>query len=814
LVALAEKIPKDLLPTTLDITCQIQGQSFQVFTLNFLAIRFPALWPRVLAILNENQAEFDFFPLDILRNLIENLPVDFYIDAMKIICQYQEQDNDWRCKHFLLFLAENISEKYSRQAFELIRKIEYPSTRAFTLIGIAKKHPDFHEEVLELILQISDEAARLSALTGIAKNCAELYEEALAVILQASDKSVRASALMSLLDNHPELYGETLLAIHQIPNKVKQVSSLFTLARKYPELYEEALTKINQSLDKTKRSSMTREILELLPSRYEESDFDDTIHSLLDILGEKYPGLYWETMILAFSEIDSEFGEYMYNVRKLLDHLPLNLYSRALSAFYKIHDELHQASTLITLASNFSQESFLETLKLISPIEDERTCAGSTQDERMRAERLISLSKKISKDFFGKILEVAWQMRDGELQADVIIALARQLPELYPEALSAAQKEAISLIRLNKLHDILDGEIPEELSFATLEEFLHTIPDLEHETWKANALWRLVDRLPETLYIKALEIARRIQDESSKASALTALAEQCPGLYPEALEVARRIQDESSKASALTALVEKCPDLYPEALEVARQIQDESSKASALIALAEKCPDLYPEALEVTRWIQDESSKASALIALVEKCPDLYSEALEVTRWIQDERFKFENLLSLAKAYPELYSEVIAMTYILPGQHDYPEDDYFVRAEALIELADNLPIELRIECFKVIDTIPNEFDKALVLSKFSECWFDDWGLLLLIEARKIQENFYRAHALSALLPRLALDEIDLPFWQELLATLTCRTRAEFLEDIPKLAPAIVALGGEEALRGVVEAMRQVCGWWP
>jgi hypothetical protein len=58
------------------------------------------------------------------------------------------------------------------------------------------------------------------------------------------------------------------------------------------------------------------------------------------------------------------------------------------------------------------------------------------------------------------------------------------------------------------------------------------------------------------------------------------------------------------------------PELLPEALEVTRTIQDESSRAQALSELAKQLPELLPEALEVTRTIQNESSRAQALSEL------------------------------------------------------------------------------------------------------------------------------------------------------------------------------------------------------
>lgn len=74
----------------------------------------------------------------------------------------------------------------------------------------------------------------------------------------------------------------------------------------------------------------------------------------------------------------------------------------------------------------------------------------------------------------------------------------------------------------------------------------------------------------------------------------------------------------------------------------------------------------------------------------------------------------------------------------------------------------------------------------------------------------------KADALHWLLPKLKVIETDVTVWQEVLHGLSYRNRQDFLTDIPKLTPAIIALSGEDktVLNLVVEAMRDVCLQWP
>ena len=66
----------------------------------------------------------------------------------------------------------------------------------------------------------------------------------------------------------------------------------------------------------------------------------------------------------------------------------------------------------------------------------------------------------------------------------------------------------------------------------------------------------------------------------------TAIAPYLPAsLLPDALEIARTIMSECSRAEALTALVPYLPEVLPEVLDVARTIMSEYSRAEALTAL-------------------------------------------------------------------------------------------------------------------------------------------------------------------------------------------------------------------------------------
>ena len=123
---------------------------------------------------------------------------------------------------------------------------------------------------------------------------------------------------------------------------------------------------------------------------------------------------------------------------------------------------------------------------------------------------------------------------------------------------------------------------------------------------------------------KALAYARQVPDPQQGYENLIALAEELPESEPlklqalqSSLDAASAIQDEYSRAQALTALSDKLPEALPKALDAASAIQNEYYRAQALTALSDKLtPELLPKALDAASAIQDEYSRAQALTAL------------------------------------------------------------------------------------------------------------------------------------------------------------------------------------------------------
>jgi hypothetical protein len=148
------------------------------------------------------------------------------------------------------------------------------------------------------------------------------------------------------------------------------------------------------------------------------------------------------------------------------------------------------------------------------------------------------------------------------------------------------------------------------------------------------------------------------------------------------------------------------------------------------------------------------------------------------------------------------------------------------------------------EALEAARSLQNEDSRASVLSALAQIDSADFSQLLEA-ARSLRDEDSRASVLSALaphcpetflpqvipliyafhhkptaaevlstyLPRLPLATFTPADWQRHLHLLARRKRADLMEDLAALYPAIVHLGGEAAMRGVVDAMREVCGQW-
>ena len=192
---------------------------------------------------------------------------------------------------------------------------------------------------------------------------------------------------------------------------------------------------------------------------------------------------------------------------------------------------------------------------------------------------------------------------------------------------------------------------------------------------------------------------------------MTGLAPYLPNVISEALEATGSIQEEHSRATALSELTPYLSELASEALEIARSIQEGKERVHALAGLIPYVPEVAGEALDLTRSIQKESDRADALMYLGKYLPEVVGEALALAPSLS-EFFRLRLLRGLSKYMPtEFINTALNVTRSLQLAD---------RSTVLIDFAHHLPEEYRLgvlsEALEVTRSIPSKRTCAQRLS--------------------------------------------------------------------------------------------------
>jgi ABC-type transporter Mla MlaB component len=243
--------------------------------------------------------------------------------------------------------------------------------------------------------------------------------------------------------------------------------------------------------------------------------------------------------------------------------------------------------------------------------------------------------------------------------------------------------------------------------------------------------------------------------------------------FSEALKATRAIQNEDYRADRLSELTKVDGADFSELLEAARAIQNEDYRAKVLIELTKIDRVYFSEALEATRAIQNEYRREDLLSELTKVDGADFSELLEAARAIQNESSRAKVLIELTKIDGVYFSEALEAVRVIQDESS--------RADLLSKLAQWVPQELFPKVWKAIFEISNKSACAL--------------------------------AISDSLPRLPLATVSHSDWSLYLHVLAHRKRSYLMPDLVTLYSAILHLGGDTAMRGVVDSMREICNQW-
>ncbi|MEO0868842.1 MAG: hypothetical protein AAFY17_10415, partial [Cyanobacteria bacterium J06642_11] len=153
---------------------------------------------------------------------------------------------------------------------------------------------------------------------------------------------------------------------------------------------------------------------------------------------------------------------------------------------------------------------------------------------------------------------------------------------------------------------------------------------------------------------------------------------------------------------------------------------------------------------------------------------DLLARSLQIISALQSEWSQRPALASIAAYLPEnLFREALQIIQKMESEN--------CRTEALHEVEKYLPSNLMPGALDILDSY--------------------------------QDPIERSKALGALVTHFDWESTAFTRWSAILRDLTFRRRQDLIEDLPKLAPAILHYGNEDTLREVLAVMEDVCDQW-
>lgn len=150
-----------------------------------------------------------------------------------------------------------------------------------------------------------------------------------------------------------------------------------------------------------------------------------------------------------------------------------------------------------------------------------------------------------------------------------------------------------------------------------------------------------------------------------------------------------------------------------------------------------------------------------------------FTEALAVARSIRGEYWRVDVLRDLARVEGADFSAVLEAARSI--------QDESRRADVLSELAKRVPRDILSILWNEISAFKYKPAGAKFLSQSLSCFL--------------------------------FASLSYPDWQSALHLLACRQRSDLMKDLSTLYPVILDLGGETAMRGVVDAMREIFSQW-
>ena len=765
---LAPYLPENLMPEVLEVIRTMQSESARIIAL--IGVISDLTETELASILDiRSLIQVDSLRISFFDNLVPHLPQSILSKALKEICIIQ--DEVYRTTA-LCEIIPYLSKDYLPDAVEAVKAIQNDANRAQVLRRLAAHSSDFVPDALKAARSIQNHNVRLHALRELIPYAPSIASEVLETACTIEEDFFLSNALKSLASLLPEnLLPQALEAARAIRSPFDRIIVLSQLIPLSQEVLSEALEITNHFEDGTIWIKSICVLGSYLSKNY--------LLEQLQFIRENWSESY---LTIGLCE--------------LTPHLAETSPDAIIEAFRTIQDESNRAKVLremaITLPEKFLSEVLEATLSIRLEVEQSKI--------------LKVLIPRLPKRLLEQVLESAYSIRDNAFLASALRELGLHISELLPVA-------------------------------------LQTTGIIEDESLRASSLKDLAPHLPKMLQPEALEFARLIQNYNFRAIALNSLVQHLPEVVPEILEVSRLIPEEEDRADRLRELAPELPKRFlPKALEISRTISRSYYRAFALNGLIAEFPDVdvIAEILELIRIIPEEIQRFTILNGLIPYLPkEIESFALEIAQTIQNNAQRTRILARLNKDLPripttstlesirEFYgSEYFRIRFLkeiipdLPEHHLSEVIEIVFKAQSIADFADvwshlvsYLPEPLLPEVLVKIQAIQDESKRAIALREIAYRLSDPLIVKAQEIARTIQFEFYRATALSRLIPQSGLQPNDAAFWKEALHTLAYLNRKDFLSDFAALIPSIRYFGGTEVLISVAQIIQAVCRQW-
>ena len=763
-----------------------------------------------------------------LNSLATNLPIGMMAEFVKqkywIIEQawaYVEQMQDEQKRaNAIQALAPYLTQSLFQVALDAARGIQAESRRADVLRALASVDGADFAQLLEAARGIQDESRRADVLRALASVDGPDFAQLLEAARGIQAESRRADVLRALASVDGADFAQLLEAARGIQAESRRADVLRALASVDQAYFTEALDAARGIQAESRRADVLSalasvdgadfaQLLDAARGIQAESRRADVLRALASVDGADFAQL-----LDAARGIQAESSRA--DVLRALASVDGADFAQLLEAARGIQDESRRTDVLRALAS-VDGADFAQLLD----------AARGIQAESRRADVLRALASVDGADF-AQLLEAARGIQDESRRTDVLRALASVDQADFAQLLDAArgiQAEYSRASVLSALASVDGADFAQLLDAAwgiqaedsradvlsalasvdgaDFAQLLDAARGIQDEYSRADVL-RALAKVDQAYFTEALEAARGIQAEDSRADVLSALASVDQADFAQLLDAARGIQAEYSRAYVLSALASVDQTYFTEALEAARGIQAEDRRAYVLSALASVDQADFAQLLDAARGIQAESRRAYVLSALASVDQADFAQLLEAARGIQAEDSRASVLSALASVDQTYFTEALEAARGIQAED---RRAYVLSALASVDQADFA------QSLEAARGIQAEDSRAYVLSKLAEhapqgALSDLWKAILAFKHKPSG-----AKALSQFLPRFIEISWLSSNWRSSLHLLASRKRSDLMQDLATLYPVIRSLGGETAMRGVVDAMSEVCKQW-